>query len=258
MRGKGEGGLFRVPKDTKQPLKYWTAVVELPPRDGERRRKVIRSKDKRVALAKLQQLQKDLAASGDMPTASMQLQAWLRHWFEDIQMKRIGPKTIAVYRTMLEQYIIPCIGTTRLDKLSAEHVHRLHRFIIDGKGLSSTTASQAHRVLSIALRDAEREGRVTRNVATFVDAPKRAVTKLVTLGAEDGVRILATAATPGNARMGSRWAAALLTGARQGELLGLELDRVTDVLDLSWQLQRFRWSHGCPEENPCGWSQGAK
>ena len=38
--------------------------------------------------------------------------------------------------------------------------------------------------------------------------------------------------------------------ARRGEVLGLERDRVTDELDLSWQLQRLKRSHGC--EEPCG------
>lgn len=64
-------------------------------------------------------------------------------------------------------------------------------------------------------------------------------------------------------RLGSCIAAALLTGARQGELLGLELDRVTDELDLSWQLKRFSWAHGCcnvskPWEPVCGAKQGSK
>jgi integrase len=251
-RGQGEGSLF---KDARG---LWTAVVELPPRDGKRRRKVVRNKDKRVALTKLQALQKDLAASGDLPTASMQLQAWIRHWFTDIQSPRIAPKTIASYRTMVEQYIIPSIGNVRLDKLSTEHVRKMHNYIT-GQGLSTTTASQAHRVLSIALRDAVREGHATRNIATFVDAPKLARTKLVSLNADHGIQIMQTVA---NDRLGSRVAAALLTGARQGELLGLEIDRVSDVLDLSWQLQRFRWSHGCQAEKNgpimCGWAQGSK
>jgi len=240
-RGTGEGSLF---KDARG---LWTAVVELPPRDGKRRQKKVRSKDKKVALAKLLDLQKELARSGDMPTASMQLQVWLRHWFTDIQAPRIAPKTIAVYRTMVERYIIPSIGTIRLDKLSTEHVRRMHRYITN-QGLSPTTASQAHRVLSIALRDAVREGVATRNIASFVDAPKRARTELVTLNADHGIQIMQTVAED---RLGSRIAAALLTGARQGELIGLEIDRVTDVLDLSWQLQRFRWSHGC-EQRPDG------
>lgn len=251
-RGSGEGALF------KDGRGLWTAVVELPPRDGKRRRKVIRSKDKKTALTKLQALQKDLAQTGDLPTASMKLEPWLRHWFTDIQAPRIAPKTIAVYRTMLERYIIPSIGKQRLDKLSAEHVRQMHRYITD-KGLSPTTASQAHRVLSIALRDAVREGHATRNIATFVDVPKKARTELVTLNAEHGIQIMSTVASD---RLGSRVAAALLTGARQGELLGLEIDRVTDVLDLSWQLQRFRWSHGCQDGKngpiTCDWKQGAK
>lgn len=258
-RGSGEGSLF------KSSAGLWTAVVELPPKDGKRRRKTIRSKDKTVAVAKLKALQSDLAATGDLPTSSMKLEAWLRHWFEDIQKQRIAPKTIAVYRTMIDRYIVPSIGKYRLDKLSAEHMRQMHRFVMEmphhrhpERTLSSTTASQAHRVLAIAIRDAVREGHATRNIATMVDAPRRARTQLVTLNAAHGIQILQTVS---HDRLGSRTAAALLTGARQGELLGLESDRVTDVLDLSWQLQRFSWTHGCTLKDgkrECGWSQGAK
>ncbi|PCN46972.1 hypothetical protein Csp2054_14105 [Curtobacterium sp. 'Ferrero'] len=242
-RGKGEGALFRVPKDTKQPVKYWQAVVELPQRDGERRRKYVRAKDKPTALKKLRALQKELERVGDLPTASMTLEAWLRTWFDQIAVERVRPKTAATYQSIIKQHIIPAIGGVRLDKLEPAHVRRLRDAIV-AKGRAPSTALQAHRILATALRDAEREGRVTRNVTTLVDAPKRGRVTLVTLDAAAGVRILEHAARE-DVRMGSRWAAALLTGARQGELLGLEIDRVSDELDLSWQLQRLTWSHGC-------------
>jgi hypothetical protein len=203
-RGKGEGALFRVPADTSKPLKFWQAVVELPPRDGVRRRKFVRSKDKRVALTKLRDLQKDLAKVGDLPTASQTLESWMRHWFDDIHSKRVRPKTIATHRGIIDNHIVPAIGSARLDKLEPAHVRRMHTAIIS-KGLSSTTALQAHRVLGTALRDAEREGRVTRNVTTLVDAPRRARTNLAVLDLDDGIRILQEAARPGD-RMGSRWA----------------------------------------------------
>lgn len=263
MRPRGSGALFRVPKDTTKPLQYWTAIVELPSHDGTRRRKVVRAKDPKVAAKKLRELQNDLEKTGDMPTASQTLESWLRYWFTNIHALRVRPKTAGTQRGLIENHIIPAIGNIRLDKLTAQNVRNMHQTITSkvqekgknkGKPISSTTALQAHRVLSTALRDAEREGRVPRNVATLTDAPKRDRTQLVTLDAEDGVRILLEAAKEHNARMGSRWAAALLTGARQGELLGLEIDRVSDVLDLSWQLQRLTWAHGCSGD--CGRVRG--
>lgn len=267
-RGKGEGALFRVPADTSKPLKFWQAVVELPPRNGERRRKFVRSKDKRVALTKLRDLQKDLAKVGDLPTASQTLESWLRHWFDNVHVKRIAPKTAPTQRGLIENHIIPSIGNVRLDKLEPSHVQRLHNDILSkralkgktaGKLYSSTTALQAHRVLGTAMRDAEREGRVTRNVTQLVDAPRRAKTNLAVLDLDAGIRILQESARPGD-RMGSRWATALLTGARQGEVIGLEVERVGEHLDLSWQLQRLTWSHGCnptePRKPKCSWKRG--
>lgn len=196
------------------------------------------------------------------PTASSNeesaLQSWIWFWFAHIHSKKIAPRTIASYRTSIEQYIVPAIGKTRLDKLTPQHVRKVEQHIRD-KGLGGASAQQAYRVLSLALRDAVREGRLTRNVATLVDQPKKKAPTTTVLDAAGGIRLLETVQ---HDRLGSRIAAALLTGARQGELLGLELDRVTDELDLSWQLKRFSWSHGCnpsePWEPVCDAKQGAK
>ncbi|ROS63928.1 integrase-like protein [Curtobacterium sp. PhB172] len=186
------------------------------------------------------------------------LETWLRHWFAHIHSKKIAPKTIASYRTSIEQYIVPAIGTVGLRALTPTHVGQVEEFI-RGRGLGGASAQQAHRVLSLALRDAARYEHIPRNVATLVSAPKKKPAQLVALTADDGARILEKVQ---HDRLGSRAAAALLTGARQGELLGLELDRVTDELDLSWQLKRFSWSHGCMRASfgppRCGARQGAK
>ena len=153
---------------------------------------------------------------------------------------------------------MPAIGTVGLRALTPTHVGQVEEFI-RGRGLGGASAQQAHRVLSLALRDAARYEHIPRNVATLVSAPKKKPAQLVALTADDGARILETVQ---HDRLGSRIAAALLTGARQGELLGLELDRVSDELDLSWQLKRFSWSHGCTGESiddpRCGAQQGAK
>ncbi|MCS6565611.1 tyrosine-type recombinase/integrase [Curtobacterium flaccumfaciens pv. flaccumfaciens] len=186
------------------------------------------------------------------------LELWLRDWFPNIHSKKIAPKTIASYRTSIEQYIVPAIGTVGLRALTPTHVGLVEKFIRD-RGLGGASAQQAYRVLSLALRDAVRYEHIPRNVATLVGAPKKKLAQLVALTADDGARILETVQ---HDRLGSRIAAALLTGARQGELLGLELERVADELDLSWQLKRFSWSHGCTKHSSdrprCGARQGAK
>src|SRR5690606_29653035 len=152
------------------------------------------------------------------------------------------------------RYILPAIGSKRLDKLTPEHVTAMHRYITDELGRSSTTALRCHRLLSVALRDAKRAGRVTRNVATaeFVDAPPAAVPTSRALTVDEAVRLLEHAVQDTH-RL--RWLLGLLTGARTGEVLGLEWDRVgwsNDTMTLSWQLQRLPYRHGCPEGAPCG------
>ena len=252
MRGKGEGSIY-----VRESDGLYCSALELPPRNGVRRRKVVTvnphypkeltDKQARTAvLSKLNKLKAQREKTGDLPTASQTLTQWLNIWYADIAVKKIRPKTARTYRTLLENYIIPTIGKTRLDQLTPAHIRRVETMIL-GKGLSSTTAMQAHRILAVALKYAEREGRVPRNVAAFTDAPRRARPDLGVLTGADARKVLHTVAED---RLGSRWAAALLTGARQGELLGLELDRVTDTLDLSWQLQRIGWEHGC--KAPCG------
>lgn len=246
-RGYRQGAIYQRESD-----KLWIGSVELPSPDGKRRRKVVTAHSETEAKRELNKVKEKLERHGDLPTAGQTLESWLTVWFESIASKKVRPKTAATYRTLLERHIIPTIGKVRLDKLTPAHVRRVET-AITGQGLSSTTAMQAHRILAVALKYAEREGRVTRNAATLTDAPRRARRTLGILTATDGVKVLHTVAGD---RLGSRWAAALLTGGRQGELLGLELDRVTDVLDLSWQLQRLSWEHGC--KTPCGAKRGSE
>lgn len=211
-----------------------------------------------AAKQKMKEEKRRLAQAGDIPTGSPTLEAWLNLWFETVALKNVVPKTAGTWRGIIKNHIIPAIGKVRLDKLSVLHVEHMAD-AITGKGLSSTTALQAHRILALALKDAERKGRVVKNVAALTDAPRRAVTNLTSLTDTQGIRALTEAArerTDGELAdpLGMLWWAVLLTGARQGELLGLQIDRVTDVLEFSWQLQRLSWEHGC--DPACGRKRG--
>lgn len=231
-RGKGEGSVYKRASDG-----LWCGSLELPSADGKRRRKTITGKSKNDVIRKLSDAKIQLRQRGDLPTAGQTVGQWLTYWLEHVAGKELRPYTVANYRTVLTNHVIPVIGKVTLDRVTPAHVRRVHAAIIE-KGLSSTYALNAHRVLSSAFTTAEREGRIHRNPAKLTAAPRKAVAPQEALTVPEAIQVLQHIAN--DPLMGARWATSLLTGARRGEVLGLERDRVSDVLDLSWQLQRLK------------------
>lgn len=261
---RGDGSIFRVPADPDKPLVYWQVTLDFPrDADGRRKRATLRSRDYDTALRKLAilRLQRaELAPRPPLPreppaapplVPSSSLTAWLRYWLGEIVDHEVRPKTAESYRSLVRLYIEPAIGARELVGLTTADVRELHRFMREA-GLAASTVRQGHRVLAIALKQAHREGYTYRDVAALVKPPRSSVPALVTLSRSDALRLVEAARGD---RLESRWMAALLTGARQGELLGLELDRLSDELDLSWQLQRLTWQHGCGQL--CGRARGS-
>ena len=246
-RGKGEGALF------KDGRGYWTIRVELPRgADGKRRQKVIRRKDKKAAMVEMSALKKELDKHGDLPTSSLTVEKWLRRWIDEIAPNEIRPKSYAAYKSTVDGWLIPLLGRRKLDALTADHVRDMFKAIqstpkshkLRGQSdlpegtpmVGADTAIKAHAVLSSALKTAIREGKATRNVCEMVDPPRKAKVVQNALTIEQVIRLLAHLSTRADCAL---WSTYLLTGARRGEILGLEVDRVTDTLDLSWQLLRI-------------------
>lgn len=249
QRQKGTGSLYQRSRDAQ-----WVATIDLGfTPEGKRRRKTVSSKSRATTLRKLAEARKQYDATGDVPVGSQTVKAWTDYWLAKIAAPRVRPRTLTTYRSHVQQYIVPAIGRVRIDKLGPRHIRTLHDYITD-KGLSSTTAQHAHVTLVKCLTDAQREGVIPRNPAAMVDAPRRAVSHRSGLTAQQGIELLLKANELGDP-MTSRWAMALLTGQRQGECLGLEADRVLeDRIDVSWQLQRLTFAHGC--KTPCGRKRG--
>jgi integrase len=236
-RGKGESSVY------KDGRGYWTVAVELPPLDGKRRRRVIRNKDKSVVLAKLDEARSELRRRGDIPTANMTVEQWFTYWYEQIAVREVRPKTAERYRQITYKWVIPTIGTTRLSGLSATIVRRVTDAMLRA-GQSPDTANLAHRIMSASFEWAVREGRIGQNPAKLMAAPRKGVPDLDVLDLQETLDAFAHVRDAGGPEF-ALWAATLLTGARRGEIIGLEADRVSDVLDISWQMQRLTWQHGC-------------
>lgn len=221
---------------------YYTYVIELPAAwtpEGKRRRrrKVIRGKDRADVRRKAIKAENDLLERGDLATDGLRVRQWFDLWL-DRMSEEVRPTTYNGYRSVVTNHIVPGLGpTTLLEKVSGDTIRRVYAKMT-AAGKSSTYLLNAHRVMSASFEDAVREGRLYRNPAKLVKAPRAAALKLDVLSTEESIRLLEHVSTL--EKDGARWATGLLTGARRGEVIGIELDRVGDYLDLSWQLQRLR------------------
>jgi integrase len=98
-------------------------------------------------------------------------------WLPMVQV-RIQPSTHASYTRLMNQYVIPVIGSVKLQQLQPEHLDRLYADLLASgsrrfdRGLSRKTVRYIHNTLHTALKDAVRKRILIRNVAEAADPPK--------------------------------------------------------------------------------------
>lgn len=226
----------------------WAVAIELPPvrwkSDGSpyRNRKVQRFKTKGEADIALRELREQKRQMGTLPTNAPTVSVWMEKWLRVQVGPNVRPRTSKTYEQYVRSYIVPALGgETKLNKLTPDSIRNIESFVIQ-QGLAPSTAVNAYHYTAKALDFAVREGVMFVNPARKVDPPRRGVPDLDVFSLTDAMRLLQhLAAHPDRAL----WATYLLTGARRGEIAGLEIDRVDEYLDLSWQLQRLEFTHGC-------------
>lgn len=155
------------------------------------------------------------------------LEAWL-------PTMRLRDSTMDIYRVQLSAYVLPRLGSIRLQELSADI---LETFYVEleraggrkGRPLSAKTVRNVHVMLHRALARAEQRALIARNPAALAEKPKPRRRELHPWTADETGRFL-------NASEGDRLHAAFvvmaMAGLRRGEVLGLrwadlDLDRAT-------------------------------
>ena len=118
-------------------------------------------------------------------------------------------------------------------------------------GLSGGSVLHVRRTVRAALQTAVDRGRISRNPVALAEAPGDDTPEVEPLRAEEVQAVLTAAAS---SRTGPRWVLALVTGMRQGEVLGLQWDDIswaTGEIRVRRALGRRPWRHACPDEKTC-------
>ena len=212
-RANGEGSVSRR-KDGR-----WVATVTIG-RDanGRLKRRAVYGRTQREALARLQELQSDLAAGRPVTPDRTRVSDFLERWLEDAARPSVAFNTLRMYEGFVRNHIVPAVGGITVRRLSAANVLFLQSEM-ERKGASPRLRQMVHAMLRRALRDAVQWGMLARNPCDLVKRPRAARGEASYLDA-DQVRALLAAAK--GDPLEALVVLAVSTGLRQGELLGLQ------------------------------------
>lgn len=226
-RANGDGGIWE-----EKGRGRWVGTITVGFDDaGKQQRRKVTGKTRGEVVTKLDELKRHTADGLSPAPAELTVARYLNRWLE-VPPRKLRPLTVVNYRNVVRLYIVPTIGQVRLRALTPEHVDRMVHDLSTGdpdatpprRPVSANTQRNARNVLSRALRQAERDGLVPRNVARLSDGVHvpRAEKRSLTI---DQARTLLAHVV--GTRLEAPITLALSLGLRRGELLALAWDDLT-------------------------------
>lgn len=226
-RANGEGTIW------KRTDGRWCGATYAQTTKGTRKRVYVYGKTRAVAREKLTALQRDLDRGVRVPAESWSIEAYLKHWLEEVVRPNKAPKTYQGYELVARLHIVPALGRKRLRNLSVSDVRTFVASLETG-GMGTRRVQEAHAVLRNALQSAMRDELVVRNVAKLVQVrtPRYEVGRGLSV---EQARTLLRETKPD--RLHALYVLAVYLGLRRGELLGLQWSDV-DLEEESLQVVR--------------------
>lgn len=208
--------------------------------DGKRLRKTVYGTTQHEVQAKIEEAKR--AQRQGLPVLRderLTVRQFLTDWLEGMRPPTVRPKTYASYEQTVRLYLVPALGRHRLTTLTPEVVQRLLNQKRDD-GLAPNSVRTIRAVLRKALNDAEKWGRVPRNVARLATPPKAKHREMKALSPAQA-RVFLDAAR--EHRLGALFSVAVALGLRQGEILGLrwgDVDLEQRALTVRAAMQRVK------------------
>ncbi|MFG2704776.1 tyrosine-type recombinase/integrase [Streptomyces sp. NPDC048386] len=258
-RANGEGSIY--------PYKNgFAAYVWVTTPEGDRKRKYVYGKTREETHDKWIKLHNE-ATRGPVQTRHRTVQAFLSYWLESIVKPNLAPLSYVSYEGSVRLYIVPHLGTKRLDKLTVRDVREwltklagICQCCAQGKDAkrpeerrrccavgecceaypSRRVVQAARDALRAALTHAVTEEEISKNVASLVKVPKPRRRRIRPWSVVEAGSFLADSLAREDPLFAA-WVLVLCLGLRRGEVLGLtwkSIDFETGELYVDHQIQR--------------------
>lgn len=203
--------------------------------EGKQIRRSVYGKTFKEANEKLNAVLTSIASNNYIEPSQTTLVVWLQNWLETYAKMGIKSATYTNYETYINRHIAPYFGNTSLQGLTPDALQKFVNYKttggrLDGKegGISPKTIINMKNMIHAALKQAQINDMVTKNVATLIKVPKQGKVEMRVLNDNEYSALLKTACAERN---GAPIVLALYTGMRVGEVMALKLNDIDITSD---------------------------
>ncbi len=221
-RGNGEGTIF------KRKEGRWEARYTVQTLNG-RKQKSVYGKTRAEAAEKLRKAMSNRDKGLLLNTGTLTVGEYLDRWLSDcveplVEQEQMAYSTYNRYAGIVKNHLKPAFGKKKLKDLKRAEVRAFYRYKSE-EGLSPRSVDYIHVTLQKALKQAERNDLILRNVASS-ERPRSSQNKQEIMAfSRVQIRQLLDAAK--GLRNEALYIVAVHTGLRRGELLGPKWEDVS-------------------------------
>jgi integrase len=161
-----------------------------------------------------------LASDAGQATLAEFSASWLEH--RRVRGQHLAPRTAQLYRGLLDNHVLPRLGTAELRNLDTNAVRAWHRSLVGPSGPGASTSAKAYRLLHAICSSAVDESEILHNPCVVAGAGQEPTSARPSLTVQDVAAITEA--------IGPRWRALVLlaaySGLRFGELAALRRHRL--------------------------------
>ncbi len=235
-RTKGTGSIY-------EQHDHWMGAISVSSKNGKRERLYLKAATREEAIDRVDYVLRNSVRSGVVGTDTLTVTDYLNHWIRSDLPGTVSLRTEEIYSNLVRLYISPSIGQIRLQKLQPADV-TLMLVELSRRGISSSTRRMVRATLHRALRVAQYNGLLNRNVVALSIQPRSSFHEQRSMTRTQAIRFTIAAQ---NSKLELALVLALSLGLRRGEILGLawsDVEIVDGIAMLKIHQQLVRDSSG--------------